>query len=207
MPDPNLTLAELALTTQDVYERNSVRFDAERYKGLIEKAWLDRFLDLLPETAEVLDVGCGSAEPIADYIIGRGFQLTGVDASSGMIRLARARFPDHDWRQMDMRSLDLPEKFHGLIAWNSFFHLTREEQRQVLPLFAAHLKAPGALMLTVGPEEGEVDGHVGDDRVYHASLSLEEYRMILESHGLEVIKFIPDDPDCDGHSVLLARFS
>jgi SAM-dependent methyltransferase len=207
MPTHNLSLAELALTTQDVYERNAERFDAERYKGLMEKVWLDRFLDLLPEGGEVLDVGCGSAEPIADYIIGRGFQVVGVDASAGMIRLASERFPGNDWQQIDMRALDLSQKFHGLIAWDSFFHLTREEQRQVLPLFAAHLKAPGALMLTVGPEEGEVDGHVGDDRVYHASLSSAEYRTILESHGLEVVKFIPDDPDCDGHSVLLARFS
>ncbi len=207
MSNTALSLTELALTTQDVYERNAERFDGERYKGLIEKTWLDRFLELLPAGGQVLDVGCGSAEPIADYIIGRGYRLTGVDASVGMIRLATERFPDNDWRQMDMRYLDLPDKFHGLIAWNSFFHLTRAEQRQVLPIFAAHLKAPGALMLTVGPEEGEVDGHVGDDRVYHASLSLEEYRTILESLGLEIVKFIPDDPECDGHSVLLARFS
>lgn len=41
-------LAELALTTQAVYERNAARFDAERPKGLHERVWLDRFAAGLP---------------------------------------------------------------------------------------------------------------------------------------------------------------
>ena len=138
-----LSMSDLAKTTQDVYERNAARFDAERAKILFEKKWIDCFLGFVPEAGHVLDLGCGSGEPIAGYIIGKGYKLTGVDASAAMLRLAREKFPNGDWRKMDMRALDLPELFHGILGWNSFFHLTRDEQRAVLPKLMAHL-APSA---------------------------------------------------------------
>ncbi|WP_340151540.1 class I SAM-dependent methyltransferase [uncultured Sneathiella sp.] len=200
-----LSMSDLAKTTQDVYERNAARFDAERAKILFEKKWIDCFLGFVPEAGHVLDLGCGSGEPIAGYIIGKGYKLTGVDASAAMLRLAREKFPNGDWRKMDMRALDLPELFHGILGWNSFFHLTRDEQRAVLPKLMAHLAPSAVLMLTVGPEEGEVTGQVGDDTVYHASLSREEYRSILVFEGMSMIEFVVEDPDCDYHTILLAQ--
>ncbi|MEW5424208.1 class I SAM-dependent methyltransferase [Amorphus sp. 3PC139-8] len=198
-------LASLATQTQAVYERNAARFDAERAKVLFEQAWLDRFLNGLPVGAAILDLGCGTGDPIAHYMEARGFRVTGVDASQAMIALAREKRPDRDWRVADMRALDLGQRFDGIVGWDSFFHLTRDEQRVVLPLLARHLSTGGRLMLTVGPEDGEVDGHVGDDRVYHSSLSPAAYRVLLAGHGLTVIDFVAEDPDCDFHTILLAR--
>jgi len=195
----------LAGATRDVYERNAARFDAERPKRLHERAWLDRFLARVPSGAKLLDLGCGAGEPIAAHLASRGYAVTGVDFSRAMLDLARARFPDADWRWSDIRTLDLGEQFDGIIGWNSFFHLTPDEQRQTLPRLAAHLAPGGALMLTVGPEAGEVLGHVGDDRVYHSSLSPEEYREILEQLGLRIARFTAEDPQCDMQTVLLAH--
>ncbi|MFC4270366.1 methyltransferase domain-containing protein [Sneathiella chungangensis] len=200
-----LSMAELAKRTQDVYERNAARFDAERAKILFERNWLDKFLSHLPTGGHVLDLGCGSGDPIASYIIGQGYRLTGADASAAMLRLAREKFPKGDWRLVDMRSLELPERFDGIIGWDSFFHLTREEQRSVIPKLAAHLVPSGVLMLTVGPDDGEETGRVGDDAVYHASLSIDEYTAILASHDVTVIDFRVDDPDCGHHTILLAQ--
>lgn len=104
-----------------------------------------------------------------------------------------------------MRTLDVPERFDGIIAWNSFFHLTREEQRAVLPLLAAHMAPGAALMLTVGPKDGEVDGHVGGERIYHASLSPDEYRRLLADFSIDVVQFVAEDAECDGQTVLLGR--
>lgn len=206
MPSPETEdLAALARHTQEVYERNAARFDAERPKVLFERTWLERFCDGLPADGHVLDLGCGTGDPIAAFLRNRGFRVTGLDASRAMLDLARRRCPDGDWRFGDMRTLDLPERFDGLLAWDSFFHLTAEEQRGCLPRFAAHLRPGGRLLLTVGPEAGEVEGRVGDDRVYHASLAPEEYETILATHGLRVLRFQPEDPDCGHHTVLLAQ--
>lgn len=205
LPRPDPELAAMAATTQAVYERNARRFDAERPKGLHERVWLDRFLDLIPNEGAILDLGCGGGDPIARHMTQQGFHVVGADASTAMLEIARERFPTGDWRLADMRTLSLPETFDGIIGWNSFFHLRPDEQRAVLPKLAAHLNPGGALMLTVGPHAGEVAGIVGDDPVYHSSLAPDEYRQILDGLGLEIVRFAFEDPDCDQQSVLLAR--
>jgi cyclopropane fatty-acyl-phospholipid synthase-like methyltransferase len=50
--------------------------------GWNESAWLDRFSTLLSQGASILDIGCGSGEPIARYLIDRGFAVDGVDVSN-----------------------------------------------------------------------------------------------------------------------------
>jgi len=198
-------LAALALKTHKIYERNAARFDAERPKGLHERVWLDRFTEWLPVNGSILDLGCGAGDPIAKFFMNQGFAVTGVDFSSAMLELAKARFPGAEWILGDMRQVDLGRQFHGIIGWNSFFHLTQPEQRSTLERLADHLASGGALMLTVGPEAGEVDGHVGDDRVYHSSLSPDEYARILARRHIEIVEFKAEDPDCDFQTVLLAR--
>lgn len=198
-------LTELAGKTQSVYERNARRFADERPKTLIEKSWLDRFQNLMPKNGKVLDLGCGAGEPIASYLFEKGHRVVGLDASKNMIDLARENIPAGDWRLGDMRTFQLSERFHGIIGWNSFFHLTRDEQRTVLPNIANHLLPGGAILLTVGQHDSEVAGCVGDDPIYHASLSQDEYREILSNEGLGIVRFTPEDPDCYGMTILLAQ--
>ncbi len=197
--------ADIAARTREIYERNAARFDAERPKKLHERAWLDRFAALVRPGGKVLDLGCGAGAPIAAYFMAKGFAVTGADNAEAMLVIARARYPAGDWRQGDMRTLNLPERFDGIIGWDSFFHLTPEEQRETLRRIAEHLAPGGALLLTVGPSAGEVVGHVGDDEVYHSSLSPEEYAAILAEQGIEIVQFVPEDPDCDMHTLLLGR--
>ena len=197
-------LSGLAKTTQDVYERQADAFDRQRPKGLHERIWLDPFLNLVSPGGLILDLGCGAGDPIAGHMTAEGFQVVGTDASNAMLRLAREKFPEGDWRLQDMRALELPERFDGIVAWNSFFHLTRDEQRQVLDRIGNHLKPGGALMLTVGGEDGEVAGVVGGEPIYHSSLAPDEYRRRLTAHGINVIEFVVEDERCDGQTVLLA---
>jgi len=197
--------ADLAARTQEVYERRAAQFDAERSKSLHERKWLDRFLDLMKPKGRVLDLGCGSGDPIAGYFMSRGFPVVGVDASQEMVTLATGRYPGGDWRVGDMRRLDLPEVFDGIVAWNSFFHLMPAEQRDVIERLGRHLRPGGTLMLTVGHEAGEVAGRVGGETVYHASLAPDEYEDLLARQGVEVIEFVREDPQCHGQTVILGR--
>jgi trans-aconitate methyltransferase len=192
-------------TTRGVYNRQAQAFDAGRGRGLFEEGWLRRFADLLPAAPHVLDLGCGAGEPIAAWLMDQGFRVTGTDFADDMLALAQARWPDGDWRVADMRAFDAAEKFDGIIGWNSFFHLTPEEQRTCLPRLAQALRPGGVLMLTVGTFEGAVTGSVGAEKVYHASLSPCEYTTLLETNGLELRAFVAEDKTCNDHTVLLAR--
>lgn len=197
--------AEPARQVRGVYERNAARYDSERSRILFETKWLERLGAIAGRKGRILDLGCGAGEPIARYFIERGFVLTGADFSQPMLDIAQSRWPDGDWRLADMVTLNLGETFDGVIAWDSFFHLSPDDQRRSLPAIAAHVAEGGGLLLTVGPAAGEAIGRVGDEAVYHASLDAEEYEAILVGSGITVTQFVAEDPDCDFHSVLLAE--
>ena len=92
-----MAAAEEATRIIDLYQRNAQDWIESRARTrLIEKPWLDRFRALLPPAAPILDIGCGSAEPMAAYLIGLGYSVTGVDSSPAMIEVCRRHFPDQE---------------------------------------------------------------------------------------------------------------
>lgn len=187
-----------------LYERHAHAFDRERGKTLFERGWLDRFRAVAGVGASILDIGCGSGEPIARYLVEASHDVTGIDSSEAMISLGRERFPSQSWVVADMRSLDFGRRFHAVLAWDSFFHLTQAEQRAMFAVFAAHVEEGGALMFTSGPRSGEAIGSYHGEPLYHASLDPEEYRCLLAAHGFDVIDHVAEDSTCGGHTVWLA---
>jgi SAM-dependent methyltransferase len=189
----------------DLYSRRALDWDADRGRDLFERPWLDAFLDLVPAVGTILDLGCGSGEPIARHLIGRGRRVVGVDAAPGLIDLCRARFPDHDWIVADMRGLDLGRTFDGLIAWHSAIHLTPADHWRMFQVYARHVRPGGALMFTSADAGGELIGQWRGEPLYHGSLSPEEYRAGLKAAGFDVLRFVAGDPDCGDATVWLAR--
>ena len=170
-----------------LYRRHARSWDEDRGRSLFARPWLDRLLALLPQRAVVLDLGCGSGEPIARYLVEAGCTITGVDTSPDLINLCRGRLPAHEWIVADMRGLSLDRLFNGVLAWDSFFHLRPEEQRGMFAVFRRHAAPRAALMFTSGPSHGEVIGTYRGEPLYHASLSGTEYRSLLNGFGLEVV--------------------
>ncbi len=188
-----------------LYDRHAQAYDRQRGRSLFEKSWLDAFVALLPPGGDVLDIGCGMGEPIARHLIARGFAVTGIDSSPQLIAMARERFPQQTWVTADMRALSLGRVFDGLIAWDSFFHLTPDDQRAMFPVFRDHAAPRAALMFTSGPARGEAIGEFEGEPLYHASLDPDEYRALLMAHGFRVVSHVADDPTCNGHTVWLAQ--
>jgi len=191
----------------DLYERHAQAFDGDRGRSLFERGWLDRFRALIAKGAPVLDIGCGSGEPIARYFIEHGHGVTGVDSAPSLIGLCQARFPEQNWIVADMRRLALGNQFAGIIAWDSFFHLTAEDQRAMFDVFRAHAAPGAALMFTSGPAHGEAIGSFRGEALYHASLDADEYTALLDAHGFEVVAHVAEDASCGGHTVWLARLA
>ena len=191
-------------TVVELYERHARDFDRQRNRSLQERAWLDLFLGRVRPAGTVLDIGCGVGEPIARYIIDAGFRIVGVDSSPSMVDICRERFPENEWVVADMRELSLGRRFDGIIAWDSFFHLNTDDQRDMFARFSAHALPSAPLMFTSGTSEGEAVGSWCDEPLYHASLAPGEYERLLASNGLFVKAHRTNDPDCGGHTVWLA---
>lgn len=104
-----------------------------------------------------------------------------------------------------MRKLPPLGRFHGLIAWHSFFHLKPEDQRPMFEVFGRHSRPGAALMFTSGTTHGGAIGTFAGQPLYHGSLDSDEYRRLLHSSGFEVIRHIENDPACGGATVWLAK--
>jgi SAM-dependent methyltransferase len=188
-----------------LYDRIAKDFDRDRSRSLMEAAYLREVLSRLDRGACILDLGCGSAEPIARFFIDNGCQLTGVDAAPAMIALCRARFPAASWLVQDMRTLALDQRFDAILAWDSFFHLSADDQRRMFPIFEAHIAPRGLLLFTSGPCAGVAIGDLYGHALFHASLDAEEYEQLLTRHGFDVLLHRVEDPDCGRHTVWLVQ--
>jgi SAM-dependent methyltransferase len=188
-----------------LYQRHASDWDKDRGRELFERPWLNGFLGLMPPGASVLDVGCGSGEPIGRFLIDQGCEVTGVDSSPGLIDLCKRRFPEQEWIVSDMRTLSLGRRFDGILAWNSFFHLCPDDQRRMFPIFGRHAAPNAALMFTSGPAHGEAIGTYKGEPLYHGSLDGDEYRSLLEGNGFEVVSHVVEDPTCGHHTIWLAQ--
>lgn len=190
-----------------LYQRHAQAWDAAR--GTVvryEMTWMDRFTRVIGPQAAVLDLGCGTGDPVARHLLAQGHRITGVDTSPDLIAMAQTRLPAATWITADMRTLNLGSVFDGILGWHSFFHLTPDDQRAMFAVFARHAAPGAALMFTSGPQAGEAIGTFEGEPLYHASLDPDEYRALLALHGFTVINHIAEDPDCGGATVWLAQF-
>lgn len=197
-------MADPAGSVIGLYDRRAAQFDADRTRTLFERPWLDAFTALLAPGASVLDLGCGSGEPIAAHLIGAGLRITGVDAAPAMIDLCRERFPGHAWRVGDVRRWSPDQTFDGVIAWHVLIHLTADDQRGTIPRLAGFLKPGAPLMFTAAPRAGETLGDWRGEPLYHGGLDPDETTALLQAAGFKVLKRRINDADCAGASVWLA---
>ena len=199
-------MTELADRIIGHYEKHARNWDADRRNsGWNDKVWHDRFIAALPSGGTVLDLGCGSGSPVALHMVESRLHVTGVDASPTLISLCRDRLPDQEWIVADMRPLALGRQFAGVLAWDSYFHLRRDDQRAMFEVFAAHATRSAILMFNTGPAYGEGIGCYRGDPLYHASLDAAEYEKLLSASGFEVVDHVIEDRQAGGRTVWIAR--
>ncbi len=191
----------------EVYNKIAQWFSENRYTGLLEKEYLDSVIDKIGVHGSVLDLGCGTGVPILKYLLSKGLNVTGVDASSEILKIAKANFPATEFILQDMRQLALNTQFDAIIAWHSFFHLPASDQPTMFKIFAKHLNPKGILLFTSGPQHGEAWGMNGGENLFHASLAPEEYKALLHKHGFKVLKHVVNDPNCGADTVWMAKYS
>lgn len=187
------------------YEREAGRWAGERNRSLWEAPALEECVAGCAPGLDVLDLSCGSGQPIAEWFLRRGDGVTCIDGARSMVAECRRRLPDAEVIHADMRDIALARQFDVIVAFNSFFHLAPDDQRAIFKVFAAHARPGARLLFTSGPQAGEAIGQVGESVIFHASLAPSEYRALLAAHGFEIAWFRPEDRDLSGYSVWLAR--
>ena len=83
---------------RDAYNKIAWQWSAARkdFYGR-ERDCLDMLIEATPVGATLLDLGCGSGRPMADYVVAQGRHIVGVDQSEALLEIARARLPEEEW--------------------------------------------------------------------------------------------------------------
>lgn len=136
---------------KDAYNCIAAQWDAARtaFFGK-EQEYLDTFLSGIPQTSLILDAGCGTGRPMAEYVISRGYELEGIDQSLQMLALAKQRFPACVWSYATLEDYPFAGEYGGIICWDALFHIERHHHAEIFQRMAASLLPGGRLMLTVG---------------------------------------------------------
>jgi SAM-dependent methyltransferase len=135
---------------------------------ILERIWLPR----VPAKARVLDLCCGTGY-LAGLLTARGFRVTGVDLSNGMIRYARENVPGAEFLVDDAATVRLTSPFEAAVStFDSLNHiLARENLEAAFRNTAAALKRGAAFAFDMLLEEayqthwGESFALVRDDHV------------------------------------------
>ena len=162
---------------------------------------------ILTESSSVLDVGCGYGNIIAEISqkAPKG-KSVGIDASPDMIRLAREKFlnlgfPNLDFFQAKAEEMSFMDGCFDVIICFSCLLWVREPAK-ALNLMCKFLKPGGDLLILTYLKESAyitfLEETLEEFPIYkklsatNTMLPIEEYKDILKSHALELIEFRPE---------------
>ena len=167
---------------------------AEEYANVFDNdtsdnIYLDEFLSSLAPHSRILDLGCGTGRNTA-YFHEKGFSVVGVDFSSEMLRIAREKYPNIDFREGDMRDVSFEEgSFDAVSLAYSLFHLEDQDAYKMLGIVRSILTTEGFVFLILQEGEGTVwtDEPLKEgEKIFLNLYSENKIRNFLESIGFQI---------------------
>ena len=188
------------------YDLIAERWGQERTQSQFhERQYVERFIERLDARGHVLDLGCGVGVPIGRYLLDHGYRITGVDASSEMLRLARQNCPEAQLIAGDMTSIDLSDRYDGIVAWDSIFHVPKTEHTALFRMMHSWLKPEAPILLSLGGSEDEFIAAMFDVDFFYSGHSPDVSIALLRESGFEILLSEIDDPSSRGHLAVLCR--
>jgi cyclopropane fatty-acyl-phospholipid synthase-like methyltransferase len=178
--------------------------------------YVDKILEGLPPGARVLDLGCGTGDPIAKYIVQQGYRVVGVDQSKEMLKIAKQVVPEAELIHGEMVEIEFADKFAAAVAWDSVFHVERKYHATVFRKLANSLEPGGRLLLSVGGSGAEeaasadsgAEGFTSEmfgHTFFYSGYEPQIAHRLLEAEGFEIEVWEIDDPTSRGHIAVVAR--
>jgi ubiquinone/menaquinone biosynthesis C-methylase UbiE len=166
-------------------------------------AWVQHFLEALPEGSAVLELGCGAGVPVTRALAER-YRVTALDISERQLELARVNVPEATFVEGDMSSVAFEmASFDGVIAVHSVTHVPRERHSGLFGRIHRWLRPSGIFVacLGVGDEPGSIEDDWLGAPMYFSHYDAAENRRLLRRTGFalerdEVVTQIEHGSEC-----------
>lgn len=156
----------------------------------INKCIVD-FCDLITPNGKILDVGCGTGYPIAQYLVERNFFVTGIDVSQKMIDKAnKSQLPKAIFIKQDILDFSTDLQYDGVIAFDSIWHIAKEKQCDIYRKIASLMNYGAYFLFTHGNRNDETIGTMFNRQFYYSALAIEELKVIFSEVGLKIVDLI-----------------
>lgn len=165
----------------DYYDKHS----GEYYEATVDldmSKQLERFFELLPENAEVLDLGCGSGRDTV-WLEEAGCYVTPMDGSAQMCELAGI-YTDKEVLNLTFEEMDFEEVFDGIWACASLTHVPKSEMDSILDKVRKALCPSGVLYMSFPEGEGMEESY---GRTFNKYTTETLHSMMYRHDGLEII--------------------
>lgn len=147
------------MNKQDViqfFDKMAAGWDADMIRS-------DRIISTILDNAEVtagnsvLDVACGTGVLFPDYV-NRGItDITAIDISPEMVKIAREKFPQVQVLCGDVEQTVFPRKFDRIMVYNAFPHFPDPEN--LIRVLSGLLNPGGTLTVAHGMSRAHIDAH------------------------------------------------
>ncbi len=159
--------------------------------------WLDefKFFRSLLLDRKVIDIGCGTGRD-AILFTDHNFDYLGVDASAGMLKIAKQKVPKAKFLKSDFYHLEPNLKgFDGFWAAASLLHVPKNKIKPILKSLFKVIKEGGTGFISLKPrkkknigEEMILDKRYNNIQRFFSYYGKSEFRKILTDSGFKVVK-------------------
>lgn len=146
------------------------------------------FADRLSPNGNVLDIGCGTGYPVANYMALRNFNVTGIDISRKMIDKAKTlRLKNAVFIKRDILDFTTDTLYDGVIAFDSIWHIEKNRQPEAYRKIAALMKSGAYFIFTAGNRNDETTGAMFNQKFYYGALGVDELTALFSEIDLKII--------------------
>lgn len=141
----------------DYYNKYAKEFTASTFKVDMESLY-QPFLAELPDSAKILDVGCGSGRDTLAFK-NKGYQVDAIDYSEELVKRA-TQLTAIPVKLQSLYEIDANQLYDGIWACASLLHCERDRLKDVIGKLLSALKPNGVLYMSFkyGDSDREKDG-------------------------------------------------
>lgn len=197
-------------STIDAYNKIAEEFHQRNAVSIYSKEY-EIFESLIGKGSKIIDIGCGTGRD-AEELIRRGFDYIGIDASGGMLEVAKNRVKDGKFEIGDFYKLDFEdETFDGFWAAASLLHVPKKDLDKVVSEIRRVIRMNGVGFISVKQkttlDEGVIkEAKGGGIERYFSFFQKNELKEILERNGFSVLNITKMEDDSRDHTIWICYF-